>query len=155
PLDLSIPAYQNDDEVISAILTVEEAECMASLAASLKQRSVRADAADEAAQGAKSGFRYRVKPGSTSIMEVMKLAEKKKSGEDLTAEEESILATNQEQISKALSSIDMSGLVGSFIKPETRTEERYREEVSEYLTAYAEFLNDHLWHEYCKRELGL
>jgi len=158
PAELSIPAYQDSDRVICSIVGVEEIECMASLPTRSARKSVRgfrADALDLDGQGGATGSGYQVKPSSTSVMAVLKLAQRRESGEDLTAEEEEILVTGQAQVAKTMSSIGMSTILGSFIRPETRTAEQYSQEVAQYLAAYADFLDKQLRQEYCKRRLGL
>src|SRR5260221_9131569 len=45
--------------------------------------------------------------------------------------------------------------MGSVLRPETRTEEQYRQEVQQHIVDYAEFLQKHLRWEYSQRTIGL
>ena len=155
PSELIIPSYADAEGVIDALLKAEEAECLSSLNPSRPVRRLRnfsSDAfdldmvsSDGDGEGSTAGI---------SIRDLTQMAEKKKSGETLTAEEEQALAAFQEKAASIFKGFAGTLTASMMSDPDQRSAEEYRSEVERHLVRYREFLDDWLLREYVKSGIG-
>lgn len=159
---MGIPVYAADQNVIESMVAAEETACMPSPQPERPRRSGGSDAGEVAKEPEEckpsSGFTPKSK--GLSVREYERLIEKKNSGTELTPDEESALAEEQEALQElALSMAPIiktaSVVLTPFMRQDTRTVEQYREEVRRYLSDYAEFLSERLRWEYVERGLGI
>lgn len=145
PSELTIPSCVDTDGVIDSWLKAEEAECLSSLSPRRPTRSFR---------DFESGSNSEASLNKVTSHELLEIADKKKSGEQLTAEEEQALAAFQAKITPLI-----KGFAGGFSSqalsdPDQRTPEEYRSEVGRYLTRCQDFLDKWLCWEYVKSGIG-
>jgi hypothetical protein len=153
--ELVIPSYTDTEGVIDALLKAEEAKCLSSLNPPRSARRLR-DFSSEAfdldkvssesdGEGSLAGI---------SVRDLTQMAEKKKSGEALTAEEEQALADFQEKAAPIIKGFASTFTAQMMSDPDQRSAEEYRSEVEQHLIRYREFFDEWLLWEYVKSGIG-
>ncbi len=150
--ELAIPAYTDDQNVISSLVSAERSACLSSLPEEKPKpfTPIRLVSTPVTAGDNETNRNYRVEKTGMSLAEYQRLLKRKDDGAELTAEEENIV----ERASKMFSDVVQSTTFSALRRPETRTPDQYREEVQQHLLEYSDFLLEHLGWEYAKRGIG-
>ena len=155
PSELTIPSCMDADGVIDVRLRAEEAECLSSLSPRRSARPPRdfdSEVIDPDRLNIGSGSESSL--ANISFRDLMRIEEKEKSGEKLTAEEERALVAFQAKMAPIFKGF-ASGFAAQMLSdPDQRTVEEYRSEVEQYLIRCQRFFDEWLSWEYAKSGIG-
>jgi len=155
PSELVIPSYTDAEGVIDALLKAEEAKCLSSLNPSRsasRPRGFSSEAFDLDKVSSESGGEGPA--AGITIRDLTQMAEKKKSGEALTAEEEHALTDFKEKTAPIMKGFARTFGAQMMSDPDQRSAEEYRSEVEQHLIRYREFLDERLLWEYVNSGIG-
>lgn len=155
PSEVSIPSYVDADGVIDNWLSSERVECLSSLHARRPVRRPKgfdAEAFDVDQLNSGSGSENPL--ANFTIRDIIRIRDKEKSGEALTAEEAQVLADFQVKLApvgKQLANVFSAQMMSD---PDQRTAEEYCSEVEQYLTECRKCFDERLLWGYVKSGIG-